>query len=144
MLGHGAEFWQYRDGKLALWEAALNVWEAGTDNSTMFLSVEGWASKGPDVVSVSSAQKLGHEKGLADLAPKGTIVTAQTLEGPVIEVSKALKASREVGICLLRGARVTLFALVPGCLAPRRYPQSTDAAPTRVRSFYPALKWQKQ
>ena len=23
MLGHGAEFWQYRDGKLALWEAAL-------------------------------------------------------------------------------------------------------------------------
>ncbi len=37
MLGHGAEFWQYRDGKLALWEAALNIWEAGTDNSTMFL-----------------------------------------------------------------------------------------------------------
>jgi len=37
MLGHGAEFWQYRDGKLALWDAALNIWEAGTDNSAMFL-----------------------------------------------------------------------------------------------------------
>jgi nuclear transport factor 2 (NTF2) superfamily protein len=37
MLGHGAEFWQYRDGKLVLWEAALNVWEAGTDNAALFL-----------------------------------------------------------------------------------------------------------
>jgi nuclear transport factor 2 (NTF2) superfamily protein len=37
MLGHGAEFWQYRDGKLALWEAALNVWEAGADDSATFL-----------------------------------------------------------------------------------------------------------
>jgi nuclear transport factor 2 (NTF2) superfamily protein len=37
MEGRGAEFWQYRDGKLALWEAALNVWEAGTDNSALFL-----------------------------------------------------------------------------------------------------------
>ncbi len=37
MLGHGAEFWQYRDGKLALWEAALNIWEAGTDASARFL-----------------------------------------------------------------------------------------------------------
>jgi len=37
MLGHGAEFWQYRDGKLALWEAALNIWEAGTDSSAEFL-----------------------------------------------------------------------------------------------------------
>ena len=37
MLGHGVELWQYRDGKLALWEAALNVWEAGTDHSTTFL-----------------------------------------------------------------------------------------------------------
>jgi hypothetical protein len=33
MLGHGVEFWQYRDGKLAFLEAALNIWEAGTDNS---------------------------------------------------------------------------------------------------------------
>jgi len=37
MRGHGAEFWQYRDGKLALWEAALNIWEAGTDASVSFL-----------------------------------------------------------------------------------------------------------
>jgi nuclear transport factor 2 (NTF2) superfamily protein len=37
MLGHGVELWQYRDGKLVLWEAALNVWEAGTDHSTTFL-----------------------------------------------------------------------------------------------------------
>jgi uncharacterized protein len=37
MLGHGVELWQYRDGKLALWEAALTVWEAGTDHSAMFL-----------------------------------------------------------------------------------------------------------
>jgi len=37
MLGCGAEFWQYRDGKLALWEAVLIVWEAGTDSATMFL-----------------------------------------------------------------------------------------------------------
>jgi nuclear transport factor 2 (NTF2) superfamily protein len=37
MLGDGVEFWQYRDGKLVLWEAALNIWEAGTDNATMFL-----------------------------------------------------------------------------------------------------------
>jgi nuclear transport factor 2 (NTF2) superfamily protein len=37
MQGHGAEFWQYRDGKLALWEAALNVWEVGTDASAMFV-----------------------------------------------------------------------------------------------------------
>ena len=37
MLGHGAEFWRYRDGKLAYWEAALNVWEAGADASAAFL-----------------------------------------------------------------------------------------------------------
>jgi uncharacterized protein len=37
MHGSGVELWQYRDGKLALWEAALNVWQAGTDNSAMFL-----------------------------------------------------------------------------------------------------------
>ncbi|MDE2283901.1 MAG: DUF1348 family protein [Hyphomicrobiales bacterium] len=37
MHGHGAEFWQYRDGKLALWEAALHIRETGTDPSTMFL-----------------------------------------------------------------------------------------------------------
>jgi nuclear transport factor 2 (NTF2) superfamily protein len=37
MLGHGVELWQYRDGKLVLWEAALNVWQPGTDPSVMFL-----------------------------------------------------------------------------------------------------------
>jgi len=37
MLSRCAEFWQYRDGKLALWEAALNIWEAGTDTSELFL-----------------------------------------------------------------------------------------------------------
>ena len=37
MLGHGAEFWQYCDGKLVLWEAALNVWEVGIDNAALFL-----------------------------------------------------------------------------------------------------------
>jgi len=37
MLGHGVELWQYRDGKLVLWEAALSVWEAGSDSSAMFL-----------------------------------------------------------------------------------------------------------
>jgi nuclear transport factor 2 (NTF2) superfamily protein len=37
MLGHGAEFWQYRDGKLTLWEAALNIWEVGSDTSALFL-----------------------------------------------------------------------------------------------------------
>jgi hypothetical protein len=37
MLGRGVELWQYRDGKLVLWEASLNVWEAGADNAAMFL-----------------------------------------------------------------------------------------------------------
>ncbi len=37
MLGNGAEFWLYRDGKLALWEAALNIWEEVTDSSALFL-----------------------------------------------------------------------------------------------------------
>ena len=37
MLGRGAEFWQYRDGELRLWDAAMTVWEAGVDPSTMFL-----------------------------------------------------------------------------------------------------------
>ncbi len=37
VLGYGAEFWQYRDGKLVLWECALNVWEAGTDPAAAFL-----------------------------------------------------------------------------------------------------------
>jgi hypothetical protein len=37
MLGRGVELWQYRDNKLVLWEAALNVWEAGGDNAAMFL-----------------------------------------------------------------------------------------------------------
>jgi nuclear transport factor 2 (NTF2) superfamily protein len=37
MLGRGAEFWQYRDGKLQLWDAAMTVWRAGADLSTVFL-----------------------------------------------------------------------------------------------------------
>jgi hypothetical protein len=37
MLGRGAEFWQYRDAKLQLWDAAMTVWESGADPSTMFL-----------------------------------------------------------------------------------------------------------
>jgi uncharacterized protein len=37
MHGRGVEFWQYRDGKLVLWEAALNVWEAGAHSASMFL-----------------------------------------------------------------------------------------------------------
>ncbi len=36
MAGHGVEFWQYRDGKLVLWEAALNVWEAGAARTSVF------------------------------------------------------------------------------------------------------------
>jgi hypothetical protein len=37
MLRHGTEFWRYRDGKPALWEAALNIWEVGSDTSATFL-----------------------------------------------------------------------------------------------------------
>jgi nuclear transport factor 2 (NTF2) superfamily protein len=37
MLGRGVELWEYRYGKLALWEASLNVWQAGTDLSATFL-----------------------------------------------------------------------------------------------------------
>ena len=37
MRGRGAEFWQYRDAELQLWDAAMTVWEAGADPSTMFL-----------------------------------------------------------------------------------------------------------
>jgi nuclear transport factor 2 (NTF2) superfamily protein len=37
MLGRGAEFWQYSDAKLQLWDAAMTVWEAGADPSSMFL-----------------------------------------------------------------------------------------------------------
>jgi len=37
MRGRGAEFWQYRDAKLQLWDAAMTFWEAGVDPSTMFL-----------------------------------------------------------------------------------------------------------
>jgi nuclear transport factor 2 (NTF2) superfamily protein len=29
MMGRGTEFWTMRDGKVALWEATFNVWEAG-------------------------------------------------------------------------------------------------------------------
>jgi nuclear transport factor 2 (NTF2) superfamily protein len=36
MQGFGAEFWEYRDGKLALWECALHVWEHGTDPAATF------------------------------------------------------------------------------------------------------------
>ncbi len=37
MHGRGVELWHYRDGKLVLWDAALNVWEAGADPAAMFL-----------------------------------------------------------------------------------------------------------
>jgi hypothetical protein len=37
MQGSGAEFWQYNDGKLALWECALHVWEHGTDPAAIFI-----------------------------------------------------------------------------------------------------------
>ena len=37
MLGRGAEFWQYRDGKLQSWDAAMTIWEADADPSAMFL-----------------------------------------------------------------------------------------------------------
>jgi nuclear transport factor 2 (NTF2) superfamily protein len=37
MHGRSVELWQYRDGKLVLWEASLNVWQAGADNAAMFL-----------------------------------------------------------------------------------------------------------
>ena len=37
MQGRGAEFWRYREGKLILWDAAMNVWEAGADVAAMFL-----------------------------------------------------------------------------------------------------------
>jgi nuclear transport factor 2 (NTF2) superfamily protein len=29
MMGRGTEFWTLRDGKVAVWEATFNVWEAG-------------------------------------------------------------------------------------------------------------------
>ena len=35
MLRRGAEL--ERDGKLQLWDAAMTVWEAGADPSTIFL-----------------------------------------------------------------------------------------------------------
>jgi hypothetical protein len=50
MLGRGAEFWQYRDGKLQLWDAAMRVWEAGADPSTIFLRVALSCRKAPVVV----------------------------------------------------------------------------------------------
>jgi nuclear transport factor 2 (NTF2) superfamily protein len=37
MHGRGVELWQYRDGNLVLWEAALNVWEAGANSASLFL-----------------------------------------------------------------------------------------------------------
>ena len=35
--GRGVELWEYRDGKLILWDAALDIWEKGTDTTAMFL-----------------------------------------------------------------------------------------------------------
>jgi nuclear transport factor 2 (NTF2) superfamily protein len=35
--GRGLEFWEYRDGKLVLWEAALNVWDEGADPAAAFV-----------------------------------------------------------------------------------------------------------
>jgi len=37
MQGSGVELWQYRNGKLVLWEASLNIWEEGADPAAMFL-----------------------------------------------------------------------------------------------------------
>jgi nuclear transport factor 2 (NTF2) superfamily protein len=37
VLGRGLEFWEYRDGKLVLWEAALNIWSEGADPAAAFL-----------------------------------------------------------------------------------------------------------
>ena len=37
MRGRGVELWQYRNGKLVLWEASLNIWEEGADPAAMFL-----------------------------------------------------------------------------------------------------------
>ena len=37
MHGSGVELWQYQDSKLVLWEASLNIWEAGADPAAMFL-----------------------------------------------------------------------------------------------------------
>jgi hypothetical protein len=37
MQGFGAEFWQYANGKLALWECALHVWERGTDPAATYI-----------------------------------------------------------------------------------------------------------
>jgi len=37
MQGFGAEFWQYTDGRLALWECALHVWEHGADPAAAYV-----------------------------------------------------------------------------------------------------------
>jgi uncharacterized protein len=37
MLGFGAEFWQYREGRLVLWECALHVWEEASEASAIFI-----------------------------------------------------------------------------------------------------------
>lgn len=42
MLGCGVEFWQYRDGKLVLWDAAMNVWEVGADNHIVTNQLSVW------------------------------------------------------------------------------------------------------
>jgi nuclear transport factor 2 (NTF2) superfamily protein len=37
VFGRGLEFWEYHNGKLVLWEAALNIWNEGTDPAASFL-----------------------------------------------------------------------------------------------------------
>jgi len=37
MRGHGVEFWTMRDRKIAVWEAAFNVWEKGAPPPSPFM-----------------------------------------------------------------------------------------------------------
>lgn len=37
MQGRGTEFWTLRDGKIAVWEATFNVWEAGAPPPSPFM-----------------------------------------------------------------------------------------------------------
>jgi len=37
MQGRGTEFWTLRDGKIAVWEATFNVWEAGAAPPSPFM-----------------------------------------------------------------------------------------------------------
>jgi Arc/MetJ family transcription regulator len=69
----------------------------------------------PDLTSVWFTHKLQDEKDLANLAPKGSLVTAKAIEGSVVEIGKTQKASRD--LCVLRqpdgAARLILPIIVP-------------------------------